>query len=165
MYVLQRQEQIQRINEMVTLRKDNNTLEVYYHDPKTGEMWKSFFPKRYNGHSGPKVLRPEPLPQTLEQQLQSCINSISEADARGLGIEYSMKPEYWSQILDILARNRRSYHRAHFFTFLEHLGILHVRKMLNELELDSTQFGMGEEQLYALQKRARSVKRKKFFFL
>ena len=65
MYIIDNKKQIQRINEMVPLRKNMETYEVYYHDPSTGELWKSFFPKGYKAHQGPKLLRVDPLPKQL----------------------------------------------------------------------------------------------------
>ena len=80
MYVIQHKRQLERIREMITLRKNDQTLEVFYHDPKTGELWKSFFPKRTESDSGPKLLRPDPLPESLEIQLDLCLNSNVNAD-------------------------------------------------------------------------------------
>ncbi len=165
MYVLQRQQQIERTREMVTLRKDDQTLEVFYHDPKTGEMWKSFFPKRTRGTSGPKLLRPEPLPEDLEQQLNACLLHGSETDAQGLGTEYSMKPRQWEQILNILHKNRKSYPRKSFFTFLKYLGVLNVSELLCAPEVDENLFGVPESTLFRLQKQAKRLKIKKFLFL
>ena len=44
MYVLDYHQQVKRINQMIPLRKNDKTFEVYYHDPQSGELWKSFFP-------------------------------------------------------------------------------------------------------------------------
>lgn len=165
MYVLQRQQQIERTREMVTLRKDDQTLEVFYHDPKTGEMWKSFFPKRANGTSGPKLLRPEPLPEDLEEQLNACLLQGSQTDAQGLGTEYSMKPEKWAQILDLLYTNRKSYPRKNFFTFLKYLEILNVSELLRASEANETQLEVSESTLFNLQKQAKKLKLKKILFL
>ena len=95
MYIINSKRQIERIRDMVPVRKDMETFEVFYHDPSTGELWKSFFPRGFKEHQGPKLLRPEPLPDNLELQLEICLNSPDDSDAIGLGIECSIKPEKW----------------------------------------------------------------------
>lgn len=75
MYIIDNQQQLERTKEMVPVRKNMETFEVFYHDPATGNLWKSFFPRGYKNHSGPKLLRPEPLPDNLELQLEMCLNS------------------------------------------------------------------------------------------
>lgn len=162
MYIIDNKRQIERINSMVPLRKNLETFEVYYHDPSTGEMWKSFFPKGYHEHKGPKLLRPEPLPKSLELQLEICLNSTDNSDAIGLGIECSVKPEKWETILDLLDKNRSNYLRSHLTTFINHLGVLDPENALKDVELNPDEAGLSPDKLIRLKKRARMIKIKRF---
>jgi hypothetical protein len=163
MYIINNKRQIERIKDMVTVRKNRQTYEVFYHDPSTGDLWKSFFPKGYKAHKGPKLLRPEPLPDRLELQLEICLNSTDDSDAIGLGIECSVKPEKWAEIVEILDRNRNQYLRAHLSTFIKHLGILHPEKSLQEIGVDPTIANLDKGKLSVLKKKARMIKLKRFF--
>ncbi|MEQ8525199.1 hypothetical protein [Gracilimonas sp.] len=163
MYIINNKRQIERIKDMVTVRKNMDTYEVFYHDPSTGELWKSFFPRGYKKHQGPKLLRPEPLPDNLELQLEICLNSPDDSDAIGLGIECSVKPEKWEEIIEILDKNRKKYLRSHLNTFIKHLGILSPIESLKEIELHPEDLKIDEEKFTALKKRAKRIKLKRFF--
>ncbi len=165
MYVIQHKRQLERIREMITLRKNEQTLEVFYHDPKTGELWKSFFPKRTATKSGPKLLRPEPLPANLAIQLELCLNSNSTADAIGLAIEYSTKPEAWDELLTTLEQNWKKYLRSNFIAFINNLGILNPTHTLKEAEIKLTATPLSKADLTALSKRAKLLKLKRLFWL
>ena len=163
MYVLNYKKQVERINQMIPLRKNDKTFEVYYHDPQSGELWKSFFPHGYKKSSALKLLRPEPLPTSLEHQLELCLNSGNLADAAGLGIEYSLTPEKWGEILEALDNNRKRYVRSGFFEFLNHLGVKDPKQTLAALEIDLHQNHMSEKELNSLKSKARKLWLKKFF--
>ncbi|MBD3616970.1 MAG: hypothetical protein HUJ22_10400 [Gracilimonas sp.] len=163
MYILNNKRQIERIKDMVPVRKNMDTFEVFYHDPTTGELWKSFFPKGHKDHRGPKLLRPEPLPESLELQLEICLNSPDDTDAIGLGIECSVKPEIWESIIDILDKNRKKYLRSHLNTFIKHLGVLRPEESLKEVEINYEDAGLDKDKLILLKKRARRIKIKRFF--
>lgn len=165
MYILNQKRQLERINEMVTVRKNMDTFEVFYHDPSTGELWKSFYPKGYKRNESPKLLRPEPLPNKLELQLEICLNSPDDTDAVGLGIECSVKPGQWIQIVEILDKNRKKYLRSHLNTFIKHLGVLHPLEALNEIEADASHYELDDASLKDLKKKARRIKLKRFFRL
>ncbi|MEX2478947.1 MAG: hypothetical protein WD357_10950 [Gracilimonas sp.] len=165
MYILNNKRQIERIKDMVPVRKNMDTFEVFYHDPSTGELWKSFFPKGFKEHKGPKLLRPDPLPQSLELQLEICLNSPDDTDAIGLGIECSVKPQKWEEIIDILDKNRKKYLRSHLNTFIKHLGVLNSDDLFAEIELDPQKLGLEKELLTRLRKRAKRIKLKRFFRL
>ncbi len=163
MYVLRYQKQIERINEMIPLRKNDQTYEVFYHDPQSGEMWKSFFPYRQSAKKGPKLLRPEPLPEKLEYLLEVCLNSGEKSDAIGLGMEYSLSPEKWNTIMDVLNENRKSYSRTGFFTFIKHLGVREPEKIFEALKIDFNKTKISEEEIKKLRKRAFKLYWKRFF--
>lgn len=165
MYIINTKRQIERIQELVTLRKDMDTFEVYYHDPATGELWKSFFPKGYQRDGATKLLRPEPLPKNLELQLELCLNSNDDTDAIGFGIECSVKPEIWKELLDILDRHRNEYIRTHLNTFIKHLGVLQPDKTLKEIDLNPEKAGLSEADLKAIKKKARWIRLKRLFRL
>lgn len=163
MYVLNYKKQIERINQMIPLRKNDKTFEVYYHDPKSGELWKSFFPRGNESPDSLKLLRPEPLPSNLEHQLELCLNSGDLADATGLGIEYSLNPEKWDEIISLLDSNRKRYVRSGFFEFLNNLGVKDPEQTLSALEIDLKQKSVTEIELNLLQKKAKKLWVKKFF--
>jgi len=163
MYVLNYKKQIERINEMIPLRKNDKTFEVYYHDPISGKLWKSFFPRGTQSPDSPKLLRPEPLPSSLEHQLEICLNSGELADATGLGIEYSLNPERWAEILSLLDSNRKRYVRSGFFEFLNNLGVKHPKQTLSALEIDLKQNSITQKEVDQLRKKAKKLWIKKFF--
>ncbi len=163
MYVLSYQKQIERINEMIPLRKNEKTFEVFYHDPQSGKMWKSFFPYRENSKNGPKLLRPEPLPERTEHLLEACLNSGDKSDSIGLGIEYSLSPEKWGAILAVLEENRKIYSRSGFFTFIKHLGIRNPQETFQALKIDFQRIPVEKKEINNLQKRASKLYWKKFF--
>lgn len=163
MYILNNKRQLERIKDMVTVRKNMDTFEVFYHDPSTGELWKSFFPKGFKEHKGPKLLRPEPLPKSLELQLEICLNSTDDSDAIGLGIECSVKPEIWEEIIDMLDKNRKNYLRSHLNTFIKHLGVLNPIESLSEVQINPNEVGLDKNKLAAIKKKAKRIKLKRFF--
>jgi hypothetical protein len=165
MYVLNYKKQVERINQMIPLRKNEKTFEVYYHDPKSGELWKSFFPYGKKKSGSQKLLRPEPLPPNLDLQLELCLNSGNLADAAGLGIEYSLNPEKWGEILTHLDTNRKIYIRSGFFEFLNHLGVKDPEKTLRALEIDFDNSPLTQKELKTLKTKAQKLWLKKFFGL
>lgn len=165
MYVLDYHQQVKRINQMIPLRKNEKTFEVYYHDPQSGELWKSFFPYGKKVANSPKLLRPEPLPNGMEYQLELCLNSGNIADAEGLGIEYSLNPEKWSSLLALLDSNRKKYTRAGFFAFLNKLGVKNPDKTFEALQSDFNVTPISRDELNELKKRARKLWFKKLIGL
>lgn len=163
MYILDYKEQIRRTNEMVTVRKNIETLEMYYHDPQTGELWKSFFPRHSPKNRGPKLLRPEPLPESLELQLESCLTSTEEADPMGLGIELSAEPEKWAEIITLLKKNSSNYHRSNFFIFLKYSGLLKPLASLDELGEKPETIGTTKKKLKRIRRQIKFMKFKRFF--
>src|SRR5699024_7892376 len=111
MYVLDHNQQITLIREMIQLRKDSEKWEAYYHHPTTNVMWKSYFPKANDRNRGPKVLRTEPVPEQLEEWLDNCLIDAGLEDAQGLGIELSVNPQIWAQLMEIIEANYRQYNR------------------------------------------------------
>lgn len=165
MYVLNYQKQLERINQMIPLRKNDKTYEVYYHDPQSGELWKSFFPYRNQFKKGPKLLRPEPLPSNIQHQLELCLNSGNIVDAKGLGIEYSLTPEKWNEILTHLDKNRKKYERKGFFEFLNNLGVKDPIQTLKALKIDLNQHSVSKQELILLKKNAKKLWFKRFLGL
>lgn len=163
LYILDYKEQIRRTNEMVTVRKNVEALEMYYHDPRTGDLWKSFFPKLTPKKRGPKLLRLEPLPETLELQLESCLTSNDEANSVGLGIELSANPQKWPEIVTLLKKNSSTYHRTNFFIFLKYSGLLNPFSALNELGETPETIGATRKELKKIRRRTRFIKFKRFF--
>lgn len=162
MYILDYKEQIRRTNEMVSVRKNMDTLEMYFHDPHTGELWKSFFPRHSHKSRGPKLLRPEPLPESLELQLESCLTSNDEADAMGLGIELSATPEKWPEIITLLKKNSSQYRRSNFFIFLTYSGLLKPLASLNELGEKPENIGITQKELKRIRRQTKFMKFKRF---
>lgn len=164
-YILDYKEQIRRTNEMVFVRKNMETLEMYFHDPRTGELWKSFFPRHSPKKRGPKLLRPEPLPESLELQLESCLTSNEETDPMGLAIELSSNPEKWLEIITILKKNSSNYYRTNFFIFLRYSGLIKPLASLHELGEKPETIGTTQKELMRIRRQAKFIKFKRFFGL
>lgn len=165
MYIINNKRQLERIKTMVPVRKNMSTYEVYYHDPITGDLWKSFFPRGYNSRNGLKLLRREPLPENLELQLEMCLNGKDDSDAIGLGIEFSVKPDLWLTILNLLDKNRKFYLRSNLNTFLKHLGVLEPAKTLREVQINPADFNLDDAALLEIKKKAKQLKLKRLFGL
>lgn len=165
LYVLDYQEQIRRTNEMVTVRKNMDTLEMFYHDPRTGDLWKSFFPKNTSKSRGPKLLRLEPLPESLELQLNNCLTSADETDSVGLGIELSADPTKWPEIISLLKKNSGNYRRSNFFLFLKYSGLLHPFSALEEIGETPETFKTTRKDLKKMRRRTKFIRFKRFFGL
>lgn len=163
LYILDYKEQIRRTNEMVTVRKNIETLEMYYHDPQTGELWKSFFPRNSQNSRGPKLLRPEPLPESLELQLESCLTSNEETDPMGLGIELSAEPKKWPEIITLLKKNSSIYPRSNFFIFLKYSGLLKPLASLDELGEKPETIGTTQKELKKIRRQTKYIKFRRFF--
>lgn len=149
---------------MVQLRKDNSREEAYYHDPSTNAIWKSYFPKANGSRRGPKVLRRTDLDtDILEDQIEMCLRSDNQDDAAGLGVEYSVHPEKWDQILAILEKRYTEFDRGRIKTFFQELGILDYQNLFKEMDFDAEQFDLDEDDLKKLSSRARRILLKKLF--
>lgn len=144
---------------MIPLRKNEQTFEVFYHDPDSGKLWKSFFPHYPYTKNGPKLLRPEPLPGSIEHQLELCINSGDKADAIGLGIEYSLQPQKWAEIFEILNQNRKMYIRSGFLLFIDSLGAKNAEETLSSL---NNEVNISKNELNELKKTAKKLYLKRF---
>ncbi len=165
MYVLDYERQLSLIREMTLLRKDSENWVVYYHHPFTNEMWKSYFPRAKGEHRGPKILRTEPVPETLDDRLDMCLKSNSEENAIGLGIELSVEPPLWEQIISIVEERYRSYNRKQLRLFLKYLGVENPTEFFQEIGQTPEEHNLDEEQLKSLKKRTRVIRFKRFFAL
>jgi len=163
MYVLDYHDQIALMQEMTPLRKDDEKWEVYYHHPTTNEMWKSYFPKANGVKRGPKILRTEPVPDNLEERIEPCLTSEDTDDAIGLGIELSVKPDLWGELIEIIEQNYKIYKRSQLKLFFENLGLFTYRKLFEELHVEPGQFGLDDKTLKQLKWRGRKIMLKKFW--
>jgi len=157
MYIIEHRQQIERIRELTQLRKNQDTFEVFYHDPSSGNMWRSFFPQANGRVRGPKLLRTHPLPDNLEKQLNICLNSEDINDAKGLALEYSAKPDNWISVIKILQNNRKSYKRQHLKAFLSLSGLTHPQKTVKELDFLIKNIRLTKERLSLIQRKARKI--------
>lgn len=164
MYVLDYNRQLSLIREMTQLRKDARNWVVYYHNPSTNEMWKSYFPKASAKHRGPKILRTEPVPEKLEERIDACLGSEVEENAIGLGIELSVEPEQWERIMAILEDQYRTYDRKQLKLFIQYLGVEKPFEVLEEIECKPHEVGLDEERLNNLAWRAKVIRFKRFWF-
>lgn len=165
MYILDYDRQIKMIKEMTQLRKDNSQWVVYYHHPSTNEMWKSYFPKATDQKRGPKILRTEPVPGRLEDQLDECLKSEVIENAVGLGIELSVSPRKWEQVLSLLEQNYKDYNRRQLSEFLQSLGVENYQQLFEELNYSPSQFELTEEQLDDLAWRSKKLRLKRFLYI
>ena len=164
MYILDYDQQLNLIREMTQLRKDAENWVVYYHHPSTNEMWKSFFPRATQKDRGPKILRTEPVPERLEDQLEECLAGNIEENAIGLGIELSVNPQKWDKIMEIIEHNYRDYDRQQLSLFLENLGLEKKEQLFRDIGHAPAEFGMNTEQMKKLSWRSKKVRFKRFWF-
>ncbi|MDX1617936.1 MAG: hypothetical protein R3224_04065 [Balneolaceae bacterium] len=163
MYVLDYHKQIALMQEMTQLRKKEEQWEVYYHHPTTNEMWKSYFPRANGVKRGPKILRTEPVPDNLEERIHPCLTSEFRDDAAGLGIELSVNPDKWDELLDIIENNYRDYKRSQLTHFFKHLCLFNYQELFEELHASPEQFGLDESALKQMKWRGRKILFKKFW--
>lgn len=164
MYILDYERQLSLIREMTQLRKDNDHWEVYYHHPSTNEMWKSYFPRATGEHRGPKILRTEPVPERLEDRLDECLKSSIEENAIGLGIELSVEPQKWEQVISLIEKQYRSYNRKQLKRFLQYLGVENYTTLFDELGIEIEDLEMDEKTFKNLSWRSRKIRFKRFWF-
>lgn len=164
MYILDYNQQLNLIREMTQLRKDAENWVVYYHHPSTNEMWKSFFPKATEKDRGPKILRTEPVPEKMEDRLDELLTSGIKENAIGLGIELSVNPNKWEQIISLIEERYRSYDRKLLALFLDHLGVEKGEQLFNEIGHSPSEFGMDAKKLKNLSRRSKLIRFKRFWF-
>lgn len=166
MYIIDQAKQRSLISEMKQLRKNSTSYEVYYHHPFTNQMWKSFFPKAKGDDLGPKLLRHEPIPAKIEEQLNICLNEDEPENAIGLGIEYSAKPSLWAPIIQALEQNYSRYDRKQLKLFLKHLDIDEVEQVIDEKDADEPLTEViSAKKANNLIWRSRKIRVKRFFVL
>lgn len=172
MYIIDHDKQLSLIKEMKQLRRNTKKCEVYYHHPYTNQMWKSFFPRATEEDLGPKLLRHEPLPNSVVACLDICLAESAPENAIGLGIEWSSRTMLWPQIIKILEENYSNYLRGQLKLFLEHLD-------MEEADLDAAKENVlpeeapptaaktitTNEQIDNLIWRSRKIRMKRFFVL
>jgi hypothetical protein len=84
-------------------------------------MWKRFFPQSDEESMGPKLLRHEPVPGTIEEQINICLTEEAPENAIGLGIEWTNRADLWPAIMNVLEQNYSHYSRSQLKLFLKHL--------------------------------------------
>lgn len=165
MYLIDFHRQNEKIRELVTVRKNEETMEVFYHDPSSGEMWKSFFPRGYRDRGSQKLLRPEPDAGTLQERIHSDLITNEESNAMGLAIELSGKPERWAEIISIVNEDRKKYKLGMIRTFLKNLGIYNADEIFDDLDLEPQEVGLDENELQRLKRECIKLRLKRFFYL
>lgn len=172
MYITDHARQVSLINEMKQLRKDSKKCEVYYHHPYTNQMWKGFFPQANEDGLGPKILRHEPVPASIEDHLWICLTEEAPENAIGLGIEWSAKPELWPSIIQILESQYSHYDRNQLKLFLEHLNLDEAKNKLPSVPKNGNTNGHHKEaedvsvdDVSNLLWRTRKIRMKRFFVL
>lgn len=149
---------------MTQLRKDSDDWVVYYHHPSTNEMWKSYFPKATKEQKGPKILRTEPVPEKLEDRLDECLKSSIEENAIGLGIELSVEPQKWEQIISLIEKEYRSYNRKQLSKFLDYLCVESYEELFEEIDHVPADYDLTQDDLKDLAWRSKVVRFKRFWF-
>ena len=165
MYIIDHDKQIALIKEMRQLRKDSKKYEVYYHHPYTNQMWKAFFPQATEDDLGPKLLRHEPSPSSIEECLNVCLEENAPENAIGLGIEWSAKPELWPQIVKALENRYSHYDRSQLKLFLNHLDLdeTKVNSVPAEEKADEENAPISADRVDDLIWRTKKVRLKRFF--
>lgn len=151
------------IGEMKQIRKDATNYEVYYHHPFTNQMWKSFFPKADGKDLGPKLLRHEPPPTSIEESLNICLSEDEPENAIGLGIEWSAKPHLWPEIIQALENRYAHYDRTQLKLFLNHLNMDKSKEAESEKTIKKETTQVTAEKIGDLIWRSRKIRMKRFF--
>lgn len=167
MYIIDQDKQIALVKEMKQLRRDTQHYEVYYHHPFTNQMWKSFFPKAQGEELGPKLMRHEPLPNSVEACLDMCLAEDAPENAIGLGMEWSVKATLWPDIIKILEKNYSDYLRGQLKLFLEYLDMGEAElEIIQKTPLPDTNTDkISDDQINDLIWRSRKIRMKRFFVL
>jgi len=165
MYITDYNRQLELISEMRQLRRDTQKVEVYYHHPYSNQMWKSFFPRANEQKLGPKLLRHEPVPSNIEENLEICLTEEDPENAIGLGIEWSVKAHLWNEIIQELEQHYSNYLRKQLKLFLKHLRMSEIQQVERENETDQSTLPISEDQLNELVWRSRKIRMKRFFVL
>lgn len=163
MYIVEPSQQIELIKEMTQLRKDTEKCEVYFHHTMNDQMWKSFFPRATEEGLGPKLLRHDPLPESLEERIKICLEEDVPENAVGLGIELSTEMEKWPLILDVLEENRRALEAAQIRLFLNYLQLGSYEENIRQLQINKEDLGISDKEFKKLLWRSRKLKFKSYF--
>lgn len=157
MYIVEPNQQIKLIKEMTQLRRDTEKCEVFFHHTMNDQMWKSFFPRATEEELGPKLLRHEPLPETLEERLTICLEEEVPENAIGLGIELSSEMKKWPRVIEILEQNRRMLYAGQIRLFLKHLQIKSYEENLKQLQINKEEIDLSDKDFKKLLWRSRKL--------
>lgn len=166
MYVTDTDRQTSLIRKMKQLRKDSDKYEVFYHHPYTNQMWKSFFPLSDGEVLGPKLLRHEPPPLSIEERLNVCLTEADPENAVGLGMEWSASITLWPDVINVLEQHYSDYLRSQLKLFLKHLNMGEIEPSEKEKSPAAEKlFPITSEELHNLIWRSRKIRMKRFFVL
>lgn len=157
MYIVEPNQQIELMKEMTQLRRDTKSCEVYFHHTMNDQMWKSFFPRATEEGLGPKLLRHEPLPESLEERITICLEEEVPENAIGLGIELSTEMKKWYLIIDVLEQNRRTLNAGQIRLFLNHLKVSSYEENLRQLQINKEEIGLSDKDFKKLLWRSRKL--------
>lgn len=165
MYLLDPQQQNRLIRDMSLTRKDRDNDESFYYDISSEKMWKSFYPLATAQHLGPRLLRIDPLPESLEECIALCLDDeATREDARGLGIELSTTPQQWQQVITIVEENHRNYNRKKLHTFLKKIQIENYETLFDQLNITFETLELDEDTLNKLAQRSKKIRYKRLLF-
>ncbi|MEX0661017.1 MAG: hypothetical protein WEA58_04975 [Balneolaceae bacterium] len=163
MYIVEPNQQIELMKEMTQLRRDTENCVVYFHHTMNDQMWKSFFPRATEDGLGPKLLRHDPLPESLEERIKICLDEEVRENAIGLGIDLSTEMDQWPRIIEILEQNRRALNARQIRLFLDHLQISSYEKNIQDLHINTDETGLNNKDFKKLLWRSRKLKFKSYF--
>lgn len=164
MYIIDYNQQNQLIKEMTQLRRDVDNLVVYFHHAHTGRMWKSFFPRATAKELGPKLLRHEPVPASLEEHLSICLSEDVPENAIGLGTELSVQIERWPEIIQVLEENHKNFVPVQVRRFLKYLKSSRFKENISQLGINGEELELTYKELKSLKWRTRKIRVKSFLF-
>lgn len=162
MYIVEPNQQIELMKEMTQLRKDSEKYEVYFHHTMNDQIWKSFFPRATEEELGPKLLRHDPLPDSLEDRIRICLEEEVPENAIGLGIELSIEMDKWPLIFDVLEQNRRALDAGQIRLFLNHLRIGSYEENISQLQIKKEDMEISDKEFKKLLWRSRKLKFKSY---
>lgn len=164
MYIIDYNQQNQFIKEMTQLRRDVDNYVVYFHHAHSDQMWKSFFPRATSKELGPKLLRHEPVPASLEDHMSFCLSEDVPENAIGLGTELSVQIGRWPEIIQVLEENRSKFVPVQVRRFLNYLKVSRFKENMNQLGINGEELELTYKELKRLRWRARKIRVKSLLF-
>ena len=124
MYVLDPQEQDERLARLVETGAEDGGWTRLYRDPETDERWALCYPQPERHGGGPRVLRCGDVPDDRAGWAVDLLRDGTEADVAGAALELSNEPEAWDAVIGRIEEERTALRPERVRAFVERLGVL-----------------------------------------